>query len=183
MAYNFSELKKNMAEIESWLTKEFASIRTGRATPSILDNVKIESYGSQMPINQVASVSMEGPKTLRITPWDSSVNKSIEKAIVESNLGLSVALDEKGVRVMFPDLTSERREQLVKVAKQKLEEARISIRKERDATWDDIQEKEKQGGMGEDEKFRLKAEMQKIVDEAGKKFQTMAEKKEQEVMN
>ncbi len=181
MAYNFSDLKKGITEVENWLVKEYSTIRTGRATPSILDTVKVSSYGSMMPISQVASITVEGPKTIRITPWDAGVNKAIEKAIAESNLGLSVAVDEKGIRVTFPELTSERRQQLVKVAKQKLEEGRISLRKERDRVWDDIQKKEEEGGMGEDEKFRLKAEMQKMIDEAGKKLLALSEKKEQEV--
>jgi ribosome recycling factor len=141
------------------------------------------SYDSLMPISQVASITTEGPKSLRVVPWDTSVNKAIEKAIIESNLGLSVAMDEKGVRVMFPDLTVERRQSLVKLAKQKLEDARISLRKERDLTWDDIQKKEEDGSVTEDEKFRLKTEMQKIVDETGKRLQDMADKKEQEMNN
>ncbi len=181
MAYNFSELKKRVKDVEGWLTKEYTGIRTGRATPSILDNVKVESYGSMMPISQVASVTSEGPKSLRVVPWDTAMNKVIEKAIVEANLGLSVSMDEKGVRVTFPDLTAERRQSLVKLAKQKLEDARISLRKERDMTWDDIQKKEEANAITEDEKFRLKNEMQKIVDETGKKLQEMAEKKEQEM--
>ena len=183
MAYNFSDLKKRAKNVEDWLIKEYSGILTGRATPSILDNVKIMSYDSLMPISQVASITTEGPKSLRVVPWDTSVNKAIEKAIIESNLGLSVAMDEKGVRVMFPDLTVERRQSLVKLAKQKLEDARISLRKERDLTWDDIQKKEEDGSVTEDEKFRLKTEMQKIVDETGKRLQDMADKKEQEMNN
>lgn len=183
MAYNFSDLKKRVKNVEDWLTKEYGGIRTGRATPSILDNVKIMSYDNMMPISQVASITTEGPKSLRVVPWDTSVNKAIEKAIVESNLGLSVVMDEKGVRVMFPDLTVERRQSLVKLAKQKLEDARISLRKERDMTWDDIQKREEDGAVTEDEKFRLKNEMQKIVDETSKKLQDMADKKEQEMNN
>lgn len=183
MAYNFADYKKKLGEVESWLSKEYASIRTGRATPSILDHVMVESYGSKMPINQLASVTTEGARSLRIVPWDMAVNKSIEKAIADSNLGLSVAVDEKGVRVNFPELTSDRRQSLVKLAKQKLEDARITLRKERDTAWNAIQAKEEEGGMGEDEKFRLKAEMQKIADECSKKLQTLAEKKEQEVLN
>ncbi len=183
MAYNFSDLKKRAKNVEDWLIKEYSGIRTGRATPSILDNVKIMSYDSLMPISQVASITTKGPKSLRVVPWDTSVNKAIEKAIIESNLGLSVAMDEKGVRVMFPDLTVERRQSLVKLAKQKLEDARISLRKERDLTWDDIQKKEEDGSVTEDEKFRLKTEMQKIVDETGKRLQDMADKKEQEMNN
>ncbi|HLP44190.1 MAG TPA: ribosome recycling factor [Candidatus Nanoarchaeia archaeon] len=181
MAYNFSDLKKRVKDVENWLSKEYTGIRTGRATPSILDNVRVESYGSMMPISQVASITSEGAKSLRVVPWDTAMNKVIEKAIVEANLGLSVSVDEKGVRVMFPDLTAERRQSLIKLSKQKLEDARISLRKERDLTWDDIQKKEEDGSVTEDEKFRLKNEMQKIVDETGKKLQEFADKKEQEM--
>jgi ribosome recycling factor len=184
MAYNFSDFKKGLGEVESWLTKEYSGIRTGRATPSILDQVKVSAYGdSPMPINQVASVVTEGARSLRIVPWDLSLNKAIEKAINDSDLGLSVSVDEKGIRVNFPELTSERRQTLVKLAKQKLEEARISMRKERDQVWADIQEKEKEGTVTEDEKFRLKTEMQKIADESSKKLQDLADRKELEVMS
>jgi len=107
--------------------------------------------------------------------------KNIEQAIQQSDLGLSVSIDDKGLRVKFPELTSERRAGLVKVAKQKLEDARVSLRSERERVWDDIQKKEKEGGMSEDEKFRLKEQMQKIVDETNKKLEEMTEKKEQEI--
>jgi ribosome recycling factor len=183
MAYNFSEFKKGLGEVEAWLAKEYAAIRTGRATPSILDHVKVNSYDSMMPINQVASITTEGPRSLRVVPWDTTVNKAIEKAINESDLGLSVAVDEKGVRVTFPELTAERRESLVKLAKQKLEDARISLRKERESVWNDIQEKEKAGIITEDEKFRLKNEMQKLADETNDKLVVLTERKEQEMMN
>lgn len=184
MAYNFSEFKKGLSEVETWLTKEYSAIRTGRATPSILDGVAVAAYDSNpMPINQLASITTEGPRSLRIVPWDMGLNKSIEKAINDSNLGLSVAVDDKGVRVNFPELTSERRQSLTKLSKQKLEDARISMRKERDRVWDDIQKQEKAGTVTEDEKFRLKNEMQKIADETGKKLQDLADRKEQELMN
>lgn len=181
MAYNFAPFKEKTKQAGLWLSKEISSIRTGRSTPAILDGVLVESYGTKVPVKEAASITTEGPRSLRIVPWDSSLSKPIEKAIADSNLGLSVAMDEKGVRVTFPELTSERRQSLVKVLKQKLEEARVTLRKERDKAWDDIQKKEKEGGMGEDEKFRLKAEMQKITDEAGKELDKIAAKKEAEI--
>src|SRR3989344_4543539 len=141
MAYNFAGFKEKTKQVSTWLSKEFASIRTSRATPTVLDSISIESYGAMLPINQAASVTTEGPRSLRIVPWDTSLTKAIEKAIVESRLGLSVALDEKGARVTFPELTSERRQSLLKISKQKLEEARVSLRKERDKAWDEIQAK------------------------------------------
>ncbi len=181
MAYNFQPLKQKITETEDWLKKEFTQIRTGRATPVILDAISVESYGSIMGIQQVASVTIEDPKTIRITPWDATQIKAIEKGIVDSNLGLSVSVDDKGLRVMFPELTSERRVQLVKVSKQKLEEARVSLRKEREDTRADITLKEKEGEMGEDEKFRLFEELQKLIDESNGKLDGMAERKEKEI--
>ncbi|MEK7185143.1 MAG: ribosome recycling factor [Patescibacteria group bacterium] len=183
MQYNFSPFKEKCAQAEEWLKKEFASIRTNRAAPSILDSINVPAYGGSMPINQVASVVGEGPRSLRITPWDMTVAKAIEKAIADSNLGLSVSLDEKGVRVNFPELTTERRTGLIKLAKQKLEDARVTLRQERDEMWEQIQADEKKGGMSEDEKFRFKNEMQKIIDDAGAKLEEAAARKEQEIMS
>lgn len=183
MAYNFTTFKDSIKDLEEWLKKEFSSIRTGRATPTILDGVRVEAYGSLSPISQVASVAIEGARSLRIAPWDMSQVKAIEKAIITSNLGLSVSVDDKGLRVTFPELTTESRTAFVKMAKQKLEEARVTLRTEREKVWDDIQAQEKEGGMGEDEKFRLKNDMQKIVDEANKKLEELAEAKEKEIMS
>ena len=134
-----------------------------------------------MPLNQVASVSSEDAKTLRVSPWDSSNVKAIEKALLTSDLGLSISADEKGVRASLPPLTAERRESLIKIVKEKLEGSRISLRRSRDTVWEDIQKKEQAKVFGEDEKFRLKKEMEKISDEAGKKFVELIEKKEIEI--
>lgn len=183
MQYNFTKLKSDLSATEAWLQKELGTIRTNRANPSILDGVLVEAYGSAMPINQVASVTSEDPRTIRITPWDASVIKSIEKSLIAANLGVSIAVDDKGVRVSFPELTGERRKEIVKVAKEKLEQARIQVRKHRDEVNSDIDEKEKGGGMGEDEKFRFKADAQKLIDEANKKLDAMLEKKEKEILS
>lgn len=180
--FNFGELKENIKGVEEWLVKELSVIRTGKASPAILDFVLVEAYGSKMNVKELANIVVEDVKTVRIEPWDASVGKNIEKAINLSNLGLSVALFEKGLRIIFPDLTSERREQFVKVVKNKLEEARVSLRGLRDKTGRAIEEKEKAGGMGEDDKFRFKEEMQKLIDEAGKKLEALAERKEEEIM-
>lgn len=179
--FDFGELKQKGQEIEKWFSGELASIRTGRANSAILDFIQVEAYGSKMAIKELANIITEDAKTLRVEPWDMSVGKSIEKAITISNLGLSVAPFEKGLRIIFPELTSERREQFIKVIKQKLEEARMSLRSLRDKTGKAIEEKEKSGGMGEDDKFRLKEEMQKIIDGFNRKLEETAEKKEQEM--
>ena len=181
MAYNFAVFKQNIKNLEDWLKKEFTTIRTGRATPAILDGVKVEAYGSLMSVTQLASISIEDARTLRITPWDMSQVKVIEKGIISSDLGLSVAVDEKGIRVMFPELTSDRRQALVKIAKQKLEEARITLRNEREKIVKEVDGQEKEGKISEDEKFRIKSELQKMVDETGRVLDEMFNKKEREI--
>jgi len=181
MAYNFSNFKDKVKEINNWLSGEFAGIRTGRATPAILDKIMVESYGSKMAISHVATVSTEDARSLRISPWDKSQIKEIEKAIASANLGVSASSDDAGVRVNFPELTSESRTALLKIAKQKLEDARISLRRERDEVWEDIQEKEKGGELSEDEKFRYKDELQRVVDEANKSLDEVYKRKEIEI--
>ena len=181
MAYNFSIFKQNVKGLEEWLKSEFTTIRTGRATPAILDGVKVEAYGSNMSITQLGSISIEDARILRITPWDMSQVKAIEKGIMASDLGLSLAVDEKGIRVVFPELTSDRRQALVKIAKQKLEEARITLRNEREKILKDVEGQEKSGKISGDEKFRTKTELQKIVDNAGRVLDQIFTKKEREI--
>lgn len=181
MNYDFNPLKKKIKDVEEWLKKEQSQIRTGRASSALLDSVQPEIYGTRTPLNQVGSISIEDPRTLRFTPWDMGQVKSIEKAIVAANLGVAVAVDEKGIRISFPELTSERRAGLVKIVKAKLEEARVTLRKLRDEIWEDIQKKEKTGGMGEDEKFRFKKDMEKLIEDANKNLNSLAERKEKEI--
>jgi len=179
--YNFVEFKNKILEIEDWLAKEFSGIRTGMASPNLLDGVRVESYGAVLPINQVANIGIENARTLRVAPWDLSQVKAIEKAITLADLGVSISTDSNGVRVFFPELTSERRGMLMKMAKERLEKARISLRGERDSVWEEIQKQEKDGELSEDEEFRLKEEMQKIVDETNRKFEEILTKKEKEI--
>ena len=181
MAYDFKPFEKRIAELTDRLGKELASVRTGRATPAILDGVLVESYGSRMSVGQLATVSVDDARSLRIAPWDMSNAKEIEKAITNANLGLSVSTDEKGVRVFFPELTSDRRVSLMKIAKEKVESARIALRAARDDVWSDIQKLEREGKMPEDDKFRNKEEMQKRTDAAGKQFDDMLARKEKEI--
>ncbi|MCK5059723.1 MAG: ribosome recycling factor [Candidatus Pacebacteria bacterium] len=181
MSYNFNPFKQKIKDVTEWLQMEFKGIRTGRATPTLLDGVEVLSYGARMAINQVGTISVEDAKTLRVVPWDASQVKEIEKAITIANLGLSVVTDDKGLRVIFPDLTAERRDSIIKIARQRLEDAKISLRQERDKVWHDIQEKERAKEIAEDDKFRFKDEMEKLVIEAQKKFEEMTNKKEAEI--
>lgn len=181
MAYNFSKFQQKIKETHDWFQKELSSVRTGRASTSFLDSVRVESYGTEMPIASLATVTSEDAKTLRITPWDHSQTSSIEKAITVANLGVSVVADSNGVRVIFPELTGERRQQLIKVAKEKLEDAKVAIRRERNEVSDDLNSKKKEGTMGEDDVMRAKTEMEKIVQEGNKKLEELFTKKEQEI--
>lgn len=177
MAYNTQNFKTELKKIEEWLSKEYGQVHTGRATPIVLDSIMVISYGSHMPIKNVAGITIEDPKTLRVAPWDKNQIKDIENAINDANLGLSVVSDSDGVRVIFPMLTTENRTKLAKVLKEKLEDARISIRKERQVEIDKTED------LPEDEKKRAKEDIQKCVDDSNKNLEAIFTKKETEIMN
>ncbi|MFA5737120.1 MAG: ribosome recycling factor [Candidatus Paceibacterota bacterium] len=180
--YNFISFKNRLQEIEEWLGREYLSIRTGKATPQVLDSVLVDSYGSKTPIKHLANIAIEDAKTLRITPWDKSQIKEIQLAIEKSNLGLSTAPDSDSLRLSFPDLTEERRKMLMKLVNEKMEEARVSVRKEREKIWNEIQDQEKAGQISEDDKFKAKDELQKIIDEINDKIAGLSERKEKEIL-
>jgi ribosome recycling factor len=171
MTYDFNPFKKQITGVEDWIKKEFQQIRTGQASPNILDGVKVEVYGA-----------IEGARTLRVMPWDKSQVKDIEKGIMAANLGLSVIVDDQGLRINFPELTADRRKDIAKMAKERLEEAKKQVRGHRDAVVKDLDAKEKAGGMGKDDAFRLKKDMQKIVDDANKKLDEAYGRKEKEIL-
>lgn len=179
--YNVKIFQERAREVVDWLSKEYSTIRTGQATPSLLDTIKVDSYGAKVALNQIGSVGVEDARTLRISPWDRDSINQIEKAILDANLGISVATDDVGLRVIFPELTSERREQLLKVAKAKLEEARVSLRSARDEAMKLIDAAEKSGDMSEDERFNKKEELQKIVDTHNEELVKMYDLKETEI--
>lgn len=181
MAHDFSKLDTAIKETEEWLAREYTGIRTGRATPTILDIVKPEAYGTRTPMTQLANVSTEDARTLRITPWDKGLMKSIEKAITEANLGLGVSTDDMGLRISFPELTSERRTMLTKLSREKLETAKVTLRGHRTDAIKDLEAAEKEGGMGEDDLKRLKDEVQKKIDKGGEALEAQAKRKETEI--
>jgi len=177
MAYNTTNFKTELKKVEEWLSKEYSQVHTGRATPMILDSISVESYGSRMPIKNIASISVEDPKTLRVAPWDKAQIREIENAIREADLGLSVLSDSEGVRVIFPMLTTENRTKLAKILKERLEESRISVRKERQSEMDNTSD------LPEDEAKRAKDEIQKCVDEVNQNLENIFSKKETEIMS
>ena len=167
--------------VVDWLSTEYSAIRTGQATPGLLDGIKAESYGALVPLNQVGSISSEDARTLRIALWDASQVKAVETAIRNADLGVSLATDSSGVRVIFPELTSERRVQLLKLAKTKLEDARVSVRSVRDEFMKDIDKQEKAGELTKDDVYNEKERIQKQVEETNKKLEHLYMQKETEI--
>ncbi len=164
------------------LKKEMSSLRTGRAKASIVEDVMVEAYGVKSPIKQMASISIPEAKTILIEPWDKNVIKEIEKAINEANIGIAPIADSKVIRLNIPPLTEENRKELVKILGQKVEQARISIRKVRDEAKEEILEAEKNKEMGEDERFAALEELDETTKEYNEKIKEMAEEKEKEIM-
>ena len=181
MAYDFSKLKTNIKETEEWLARELSGVRTSRATPTLLDAVKPEAYGTRTPLRELGSVSVEDARTLRIIPWDHALSKAIEKGITDADLGVGVATDDQGLRVSFPELTSERRAQLSKIAGDKAEHAKVTLRSHRTDALKALEAAEKAGGMGKDEVARLKIEIQKLIDAGNDSLANILKKKETEI--
>jgi ribosome recycling factor len=163
--------EQRLKEVIEWLRAEYTTIRTGQATPGLLDGVKVESYGSLMNLNQVGSIGVEDARTLRVSPWDASQVSAVEKAIRDADLGVSVSTDSSGLRVIFPELTSERREQLSKLAKSKLEDARVTVRGIRDDVMKELDKANKDGDLSDDEKFGKKESVQKSIDSTNKQLE------------
>jgi len=183
MYKNMIEKKKpEMDRSIEHFVDDIAQLRTGRASVSMVDSLMADCYGAKTPLKQIASVTVPEPRTILISPWDKGNLVSIEKALRESQLNLNPNNDGQVIRINIPALTEDRRKDLVKLLNQKMEEAKISIRKHREDVWDEIQKAEKEGLMGEDDKFIGKEKLQEMVDEYNKKIEAIRVKKEEEVM-
>lgn len=164
------------------LQKELATLRTGRATPQLVEDIRVNAYDSVMELKGLASISVQDAKTIVIDPWDKGLTQAIEKAIRDSGTGLSPAADGGVIRIMLPAMTEENRVKLVKFMKEKLEDSRIALRGVREMVRDEILEKEKNKDMSEDEKFKLLDELEKLTKEYNEEISEMGEKKEDEIM-
>ncbi len=164
------------------LKKELSSIRTGRASPALLEHVLVEAYGVKTPLAQLASLSVPDPKTLIVEPWDKNVLKDIERGIVASNIGMMPIVDGVRIRLTLPPLTEETRKQLAKVVKEKFEGSRQHLRRLRDSIRDGIIAKEKEGGMSEDDRYRVQRELDEYTHEVQKQLTDIVEQKEKEIM-
>jgi ribosome recycling factor len=164
------------------LRREFATVRTGKATPALLDTVKVEAYGSTVPLNQVASISAPEPRLLVVQPWDRGMLGPIEKGIQTSDLGLNPANDGKIIRVPIPALTEERRREYVRLLHKMAEEGRVSIRHARKEANDEIKRRQKDGEISEDDARREQDEVQKMTDRHIQQLDDLLRHKEAEVM-
>ena len=177
-----SELSEKMTNSQEALKKEFGRIRTGRASPALLDGIKVECYDSLMPLEQVASISVPESRLMTVKPWDQSIIGNIEKSILKSELGLTPMNDGKIIRIPIPPLTEERRKELAKLARKMAEESKIAIRNQRREANELFKDLKNEKEISEDELYRCQDEVQKITDEFIKGIDTITTEKEKEIL-
>lgn len=179
---NLAKYRERMDKSVAALKEEFGSLRTGRANASLLDQVHVEAYGANMPINQVGAVSVPDPRSITVNVWDKGLVVSVEKAIRNAGLGLNPVVEGQNLRVPIPVLTEERRRDLAKLAGKYAEQQRISVRNVRRDAMDDLKKAEKDGAISQDEHKRLEVEVQKLTDEAIRRVDEALKTKEHEIM-
>ena len=175
--------KKELKKIEKSLKDELSSLRVGRATPALVENILVDYYNTKTSIKQLASISAPESRTLVIEPWDKNALSLIEKAILTSNLGLSPIVDKNLIRINIPSLTEERRNALIKILSSKLEEAKIKCRSNRDRVIKEASDLFESKKITEDEKFKTKEEIQKIIDLTVTNLENLLKLKEEEIKN
>jgi ribosome recycling factor len=176
------ECREKMAKATAHLQGEFGSIRTGRATPVLVEKLRIDYYGSEVPLQQLAGFSVPEPRMLVISPYDKGAMKAIEKAIQASDLGITPSNDGQIIRLAFPPLTEERRKELVKVVKHRAEEARVAVRNIRRQARHDLEGFEKEHELSEDDLERAEKDLEKLTHEFVAEIDQMLAHKEQELM-
>jgi ribosome recycling factor len=167
----------------SVMKQEYNSLRAGRANPQALDRIMVDYYGTPTPINQVGNISVPEPRMLIIALWDSKMIPAVEKAIQKSDLGINPANDGKVIRLIFPELTQERRKELAKVIRKKAEESKVAVRSIRRDAMEDIKKQKKDNLLTEDDQKKLEEKVQKLTDEKVKEIDTIAQAKEKEIMS
>lgn len=177
-----SQLATNMEKSIEALEKELSRVRTGRASVTLLDGVRVDYYGTPTPLNQLATISIPEPRLITIQPWDASVLKEIEKAIQKADLGLTPSSDGKIIRVTIPPLTEDRRKELVKLVKKMAENAKVAIRNHRRKANEDLKTLKNDKKISEDDYFRAQEEVQKKTDDYIKKCDDLASRKEEEIL-
>jgi len=173
------ELDKSIGFLE----REMAKIRTGRASPSLVEDVVVDCFGQKFPLKQLAAISTPEPKQILIQPWDKSYIEGIVKALENTGTGANPVVDKDLIRINLPSQSEELRKDLARLISEKQEETRKTVRRWRDAAWDETQERFREGKIREDDKFRAKDDLQDLIDEYGKKIEEMGERKKKEIEN
>jgi len=176
-----NKIKPELDKTLNHLTEELEKIRTSRPSVSLVEEIEIDYYGAKTPLKEAAAISITGPRTITIQPWDRSVLLNIEKAVLGSGIGINPVVEKDLVQLTFPPLSEEYRNDLVKVLTVKMEETRLSLRHHREDAWRRIQEGFRQGTIREDDKFRAKDELQKMLDDYSQKIEEMGERKRREI--
>ena len=179
---DLSVAERRMRGAVESVKSNFATIRTGRANPSLLDRIEVEAYGSKMPLRSVANVGAPEPRLLTVTPFDPSTLKNIERAIRDSDIGLNPQNDGKIIRLPIPELTEERRRELIRVARHMAEEGRVSVRNVRRDEMKDVHELRKEGEISQDDEHRAEEELQKLTNDYVKRIEAALADKEAELM-
>ena len=176
------KIKPEFDKTMSFLEKEIMKLHTGRATPALVEDMTVECFGDKYPLKQLAAISTPEPKLIVIHPWDKSYVEPIERALRNSSLGFSPVVDKDLIRISIPPLSEESRKIYSRILSEKQEEARRTVRKWREDAWREIQDKEREGEIREDDKFRAKEDLQKLIDDYHKKIEDIGEKKRKEIM-
>ena len=174
---------EKMNKTISVMKQEFNSLRAGRANPQALDRIMVDYYGSPTPINQMGNISVPEPRMLIIALWDTKMIPNVEKAIQKSDLGINPANDGKVIRLIFPELTQERRKELAKLIRKKAEESKVAVRSIRRDAMEDIKKQKKDNLLTEDDQKKLEEKVQKLTDEKVKEIDVIAQAKEKEIMS
>jgi ribosome recycling factor len=176
------EAEEKMMKTEEVVQHEFAGVRTGKASPALVENIVVEVYGSHMRIRELAGITTPEPRQILIQPWDVQTTGPIEKAIQKSNLGINPAVQGKSIRIVLPDLSEERRQELVKVARKMTEDGRVAVRHVRRDAIEHIKKESKNGGVSEEDVKHAEAEVQKLTDQYVAKIDAHLAAKEKEIL-
>ena len=176
-----NDLKSNLVKTISHLREGLISIRTGRASAALVENIKVDYYGALTPLKQVANINIPEAKVIVIQPYDQNSMDAVEKAIQESELNLNPQRDSQLIRIVLPDLTEERRNELTKILDQKLEESKISARNHREEAWKQIKGMKDDGGISEDEMYKVQDELNKQIDDINSEIDKIGEAKRKEI--
>jgi len=176
-----NKIRPELDKVIAFLDQELQKIRTGRASPSLVEDIVVECFSQKFPLKQLSAISIPEPKQILIQPWDKSYIEGIVKALEQTGIGANPIVDKDAVRISLPPLSEDYRKDLLRLISEKEEQARQTIRRWREEAWDEIQERFREGKIREDDKFRAKDELQELVDEYNEKIEKIGEKKKKEI--